>query len=89
MEREESTKAELESQIAKTRKQLETTRDEITTELGGFRDKMRDDDRAFDDLKFELEQRLKDMESTIKTLAESVEGNISFNNTGVCIIPLF
>ena len=78
LEREESTKAELESQIVKTKKQLETVRDEITTEMSGFRDKMRDDDRAFDDLKFELEQRLKDMEGSIKSLAESIEGTHIF-----------
>ena len=45
--------------------------------MSGLRDKMRDDDRAFDDLKFELEQKLKDMEASIKSLTESLEGSFS------------
>ena len=76
LEREESTRAELESQISKTKKQLETVREEITSELGGFRDKLRDDDRAFDDLKFDLEQRLKEMETSIKTLSDTIQGRL-------------
>ena len=79
LEREESTRAELESQISKTKKQLETVREEITTELGGFRDKLRDDDRAFDDLKFDLEQRLKEMETSIKTLSDTIQGGFQIS----------
>ena len=76
LEREQDTRSQLEAQISKIKKQLEVFRDETSFELVSIKDKSREEQKTFSEMKFQLEQNMKDMENTIKTFESKLEGMI-------------
>ena len=76
LEREQDTRSQLEAQISKIKKQLEVFRDETSFELVSLKDKSREEQKTFSEMKFQLEQNMKDMENTIKSFEDKLEGMI-------------
>ena len=76
LEREQDTRSQLEAQISKIKKQLEVFRDETSFELVSIKDKSREEQKTFSEMKFQLEQNMKDMENTIKSFESKLEGKI-------------
>ena len=66
LEREETTKIQMEAQMSKVKKQLEVFRDDTADEFAALKEKGREGDRELQDIKFQLERRLKDLETSMK-----------------------
>ena len=55
---------------------MEVFRDETSFELVSLKDKSREEQKTFSEMKFQLEQNMKDMENTIKSFEDKLEGMI-------------